>query len=189
MTASLLARLNPELAFYEAVYDVLVDLAGAHPGEKQDFVQRSQTPGVLEWRFRGSLGFGGKFWRHAEGFYVTCYPEDVTPARTEVITRTNAALAALVASLPIRVWYERTNEPPTRADWLIAADSSDTAVVTALRSACPHYGYEALDRYPGRPYGAVVVRAHATEADPMPRVMQNLQAAGYTVKIIERPAS
>lgn len=34
-----------------------------------------------EYRFIGHLGFGGKFWRGRHSWYITCYPEDVTPKR------------------------------------------------------------------------------------------------------------
>jgi len=91
---------RPDAAFYEAAYDVLVQHAGAYPGERSDFVyeltRRDKGYRVEEWRFRGLLGFGGKFWRNRT-FYVSCYREDETPERLQIIETVNAALAALVA--------------------------------------------------------------------------------------------
>lgn len=50
---------------------------------------------LSEYRFIGSLGFGGKFWRNNGRWYVTAYREDLTPERQAVIDATNAALTAL----------------------------------------------------------------------------------------------
>jgi hypothetical protein len=47
-----------------------------------------------EWRFMGSLGFGGKF-RVNSGRphpYVDCYREDETPSRLDAIKRANTRL-------------------------------------------------------------------------------------------------
>jgi hypothetical protein len=46
-----------------------------------------------EYRFQGSLGFGGKFW--AQDWRVTCYPEDETPERWAAIQRANMRLQRL----------------------------------------------------------------------------------------------
>lgn len=51
-----------------------------------------------EWRFMGSLGFGGKF-RVDSGRphpYVDCYREDETQARLDAITKANKRLQAIV---------------------------------------------------------------------------------------------
>jgi hypothetical protein len=95
--------------FFEKVYDVLVEHAKAPKGEKEDFVEchssiKATEPGKedhTEWRFRGALGFGGKFrtrpsWEKLERrFAVDCYPEDETPERDAMIAATNRALTAL----------------------------------------------------------------------------------------------
>jgi hypothetical protein len=47
---------------------------------------------VNEWRFQGSLGFGGKFFRDSNGYRVSCYPEDKTPERNAAISRANSRL-------------------------------------------------------------------------------------------------
>lgn len=48
------------------------------------------------WRFGGSLGFGGKF--HFPGLNVNCYPEDETPQRRSAIDKANARLSELKRS-------------------------------------------------------------------------------------------
>jgi hypothetical protein len=91
-----------------AVYDVLAEHAGASDafvGESADapvppraeFVFHQTREHVTEYRFMGSLGFGGKFWRNADAWYVTAYSEDVKgrPERAQAVNDTNAALAAL----------------------------------------------------------------------------------------------
>lgn len=83
----------------EQVWQVLVEECGAsaHPLDKQSFVHEYTTdsqysPGS-EWRFQGSLGFGGKF--RYPTFSVDCYPEDATATRRAAIEAANAKLAAL----------------------------------------------------------------------------------------------
>lgn len=47
---------------------------------------------LQEYRFQGSLGFGGKV-RYMDGHWsVYCYPEDHNSVRDQIITRTNEAL-------------------------------------------------------------------------------------------------
>lgn len=94
------------------VYDILVEHAGLadHDYEREAFVH-SQTHDhpvlghTTEYRFIGSLGFGGKFWRtpgraydgawSTEVWRVDFYPEDSTPERLNVKEATNAALSKL----------------------------------------------------------------------------------------------
>jgi hypothetical protein len=86
-----------------AVWSVLVTEAGASSDadDRREFVYHQTTEFVSEFRFMGSLGFGGKFWRgrRDERWYVTCYPEHMTPDRRQIVADTNAALAELHASL------------------------------------------------------------------------------------------
>lgn len=83
-----------------AIYDVLVREAGANESDRLSFVVyvTSSERWPLEFRFMGSLGFGGKFWltRHDPMYYVNCYREDETPERLATIERTNAALVAVL---------------------------------------------------------------------------------------------
>jgi hypothetical protein len=88
-----------------AVYDILVKHCGAsgHSDEKADFAFLETSRVVHEYRFQGALGFGGKFWRttgvHREDpdlrWSVSCYPEDLTPERQEMIDAANTALDEL----------------------------------------------------------------------------------------------
>ncbi|HEU5108820.1 MAG TPA: hypothetical protein VFT95_09710, partial [Micromonosporaceae bacterium] len=83
-----------------AVWDVLVERAGASEAGREDFVAVQTRGGCDEYRFIGSLGFGGKFWTatNTSSWYVTCYREDETAARRSAIGVTNAALDGLRAS-------------------------------------------------------------------------------------------
>lgn len=76
-----------------AVFDVLVEHAGASEYGRDEFVQLHVEGRCDEFRFIGSLGFGGKFWRR--DWRVSCYREDVTPERVEAIRVTNEALERL----------------------------------------------------------------------------------------------
>ena len=65
--------------------------------ERNSFVTNAVDGNWTEWRFGGGLGFGGKVWNNAGRWYVTCYSEDETPEREEIIAKTNEALAKLRA--------------------------------------------------------------------------------------------
>lgn len=79
--------------WYDAVYSVLVSKAGAPETYRRDFLCLHTNPKERcdEWRFCGTLGGGGKYWK--EKNTVTCYSEDSTPDREQIIAATNAALA------------------------------------------------------------------------------------------------
>lgn len=77
-----------------AVFDVLVQHAGARDGwMREDFLHHQTAGSTDEYRFQGGLGFGGKFWNCNGRWYVSCYPEDATEARRAALEATNAALA------------------------------------------------------------------------------------------------
>jgi hypothetical protein len=78
-----------------AVYDILVQECSAPESDRADFVRHQTTEEVTEWRFCGSLGFGGKFWNNCGRIYVTCYSEDETPSRRLVIDKANERLMKL----------------------------------------------------------------------------------------------
>jgi len=80
-----------------AVYDILCASAKAPDGSSRDRFIREFTGDrpANEWRFCGSLGFGGKF--RFPRMTVDCYPEDATAERRAAIEATNAALADLCA--------------------------------------------------------------------------------------------
>jgi hypothetical protein len=81
----------------DAIWTVLVKEAGAEEGMRTSF--KLNWPECREYRFCGSLGFGGKVWyrEHDGNVSVSCYQEDETPKRIETIARTNAALRAAEA--------------------------------------------------------------------------------------------
>jgi hypothetical protein len=88
---------------FERVYDVLVQHAGASEHDRGRFVARhavylseqNRRWNCEEWRFGGLLGSGGKFWCDPESFRVSCYTEDNSRERFEIIAKTNAALRPL----------------------------------------------------------------------------------------------
>lgn len=71
-------------------YDILVKHAGATESLRDVFLHRWPPD---EYRFCGHLGLGGKF--HYKTFKVSCYPEDETPGRKELINITNEELSKL----------------------------------------------------------------------------------------------
>ncbi|MHD0644234.1 hypothetical protein ACYPKM_01190 [Pseudomonas aeruginosa] len=78
------------------VYQILVEECGAKPSDGPAFQFAYATADgkpPSEFRFQGSLGFGGKY-RHPE-MRVNCYPEDANDARREAIRRANERLALL----------------------------------------------------------------------------------------------
>jgi len=84
-----------------AVYDLLVEHCDA-PGSpdswmRENFIHHQTAGSTDEYRFQGSLGFGGKFWNCNGQWYVSAYPEDVTacPERQQMIDAVNAALTEL----------------------------------------------------------------------------------------------
>ncbi len=88
-----------------AVWQVLVDHAGVVDDEwdRAAFIDLQSRNVEPEWRFMGTLGFGGKFRRNrvwigstrTESWTVGCYAEDLTDERQAVIDKTNEALAEL----------------------------------------------------------------------------------------------
>lgn len=78
----------------KAAYQILVDECGAHRTDPLGFVDEfASTEPCREWRFQGSLGFGGKF--RYPAMRVDCYREDETPERIKCIEKANTRLATL----------------------------------------------------------------------------------------------
>ena len=83
------------LGFFYKVYDVL-EADGARRDDRLSFVrwcfvqlnENQCTHG--EWRFMGSLGYGGKYWIATNT--VRCYREDETPARIQSVSTINQKL-------------------------------------------------------------------------------------------------
>lgn len=90
------------IAQARALYAILVTECHAlnSRDEMESFV-RYMADGELgkEWRFQGSLGFGGKCRYDSNRVwpYVTCYPEDDTPERLACVEKANARIVELFA--------------------------------------------------------------------------------------------
>lgn len=82
----------------EKIYDILVKECGAYDDAETRSAFRQLFPGCGEYRFQGSLGFGGKVWASNNRVWVNCYNEDNTPERLAMIRRTNGLLEAFVAA-------------------------------------------------------------------------------------------
>lgn len=78
-----------------SVWPILVMSASALAGQFPEF--EYHWPECREFRFMGSLGFGGKVRASGGRVFVSCYQEDETPERVATIDRTNSMLASLVA--------------------------------------------------------------------------------------------
>lgn len=84
------------------MYDILIESVGA-PGEPYDrfcFIKAALNWDYrfpFEYRFCGSLGFGGKIWLPLdEAPYVNCYREDESAARLAMVKVANSKLSKLV---------------------------------------------------------------------------------------------
>lgn len=82
------------------IWDVLVLHCQASRLGKAEFeshvLEHALDRHVLEFRFQGALGFGGKVWLNTGEFpYVTCYPEDLTDEREGMIRAANEVLKKL----------------------------------------------------------------------------------------------
>jgi hypothetical protein len=78
-----------------AIYDLLIEKCEAPSNQKEDFVAVvCEYPDPVEYRFQGALGFGGKFFATYR-WYVSAYPESMTPERSRMIEETNQALLNL----------------------------------------------------------------------------------------------
>jgi len=83
----------------DAIYDVLVQECSASEGLRDNFVAslndyRENPRPPFEYRFRGKLGIGGKYYESATGPWVGCYSEDMTPERRAIIDAANQRLKA-----------------------------------------------------------------------------------------------
>jgi hypothetical protein len=92
-------KLTSEIA--NKIYDILVKETGALEFGRERFVYTQTHEDCEEYRFQGSLGFGGKFWN--DSFYiniwsVSYYPEDENKKRLKIIKRTNKKLEELAIS-------------------------------------------------------------------------------------------
>jgi len=80
------------------IYNILGGYAGALEKDRVAFViyHSSEITLPSEWLFRGDLGPGGKFLvQQYDGMYVTCFKEDETPERLEIIEKVNVLLKGI----------------------------------------------------------------------------------------------
>lgn len=84
--------------FANKVYDILVKVGSASESERNSFIfnhsEEVRYP-TTEWRFCGSLGFGGKYRSRSNS--VDCYREDQNPERLKVIDEINKQLRKLTS--------------------------------------------------------------------------------------------
>lgn len=86
----------------DAIWNILAKECAAPDHLRTDFLYRvKQAAGAtsitsFEFRFCGSLGFGGKLHQVGTKLYVTTYPEELNPERRTAIMKANIALAALI---------------------------------------------------------------------------------------------
>jgi len=80
---------------WKQVYGILKEECGARDLDESwacsEFLH-SQLRGTTEFRFCGTLGFGGKLCNSGGRLYVSCYSEDDTPEREAAIKAANARL-------------------------------------------------------------------------------------------------
>lgn len=92
--------------FYEKVWHrVLVGICGAAfnceneeciEREKQYFLNAMLDANTVEYRFCGRLGFGGKIFRMGGFLRVSCYEEDRTKERNDIIEHANKLLEKML---------------------------------------------------------------------------------------------
>ncbi len=84
------------------IWDLLVKHAGAWEEGRREFMAKSSdyyaSNRPLEYRFMGTLGFGGKLWlNNGPHPYVNCYREDETEGRRKIMEIANGELKCLSA--------------------------------------------------------------------------------------------
>ncbi len=78
-------------ATLRAIYEILIRTCGAYDAADAftQFIYAADRFGAgwsFEYRFQGSLGFGGKVWLYNGDYpYVNCYKEDETPERNKAM--------------------------------------------------------------------------------------------------------
>lgn len=74
------------------IFNILMAECGAIESDRDQFMRWFiEGPGI-EFRIGGKLGFGGKFWKNSDRYYVSCYPEDMKAKQKKIITKVNALL-------------------------------------------------------------------------------------------------
>jgi hypothetical protein len=145
-----------------AIWDLLIREAGASEHQRLEFLQLA-TSGLTEFRFQGTLGFGGKFYGTRDKWRIACYREDETPERLAVIKVVNGELEIMRL---FRIVNTKT-------------DAELQAELDAINPAdCPPVSEERLDemvRYATDPvYRALHDRCYAAE-----RELREIKAIGW----------
>lgn len=81
----------------DEIWAILVRYCGASEDGLSEFRRTMllSDSNRMEYRFQGSLGFGGKLWIDPYNVRVSCYPEDVTPERSSAIDFANIEIHQL----------------------------------------------------------------------------------------------
>lgn len=120
-----MSHLNDDAA--RRVFDILVEQAGASESLWEQFAVylTGEEENGHEFRFRGSLGRGGKliFQRRTFGanLYVTCEPDDETPEREEIMETTNRHLSGIDYLIKVTEERELTPEDEETIRYLMKA--------------------------------------------------------------------
>lgn len=77
------------------VRGLLEETFGGHYDGFERYFTEPHPFACHEWRFQGSLGFGGKLYLSLGRLHVSCYPEYRTPERDALIERVNRRLEEL----------------------------------------------------------------------------------------------
>ncbi len=95
-------KTEQETQFFNKVYDILVNLAGAQENERNSFIHSHLTENAIknygicqEWRFCGHFGFGGKY--RSGRNQIDYYRENETPRLEALLKEVNDALNLLDA--------------------------------------------------------------------------------------------
>lgn len=80
--------------YEKAIWAVLVAVCGVDPDGLDDFVHNVRDSRMPEYRFQGSLGFGGKVYIENPP-RVECYKENETTERLRTINSANELLAII----------------------------------------------------------------------------------------------
>jgi hypothetical protein len=90
------------------IYDILVEECGAPQSLREMFISYITTAsGMLEFRYQGHLGFGGKFYASNWARWRTdCYIENKDSVRAAMIDRANRRL--------FKLWMKHNPPPMSR---------------------------------------------------------------------------
>lgn len=98
-------------AHAKSIYAVLANLCGAPGALKVSFIEQMKVCRVpFEFRFAGTLGWGGKFYLTNHEWRVGYYVEDRTDSRDANTKRANLELASRYDILQIKAYQDRKEQ-------------------------------------------------------------------------------